>query len=963
MPRRSLSVLALFVALLVLCGLAVAIPAGPATAWKPPTHMFGVEAALQDAIDDGQVTIATPDGAPPVTVPANETIVAALQAHPEAYRAGTIGPDAYPDIIFGQASVHPDSCTENDAHPTALPTDRCVGQDKSQNFEWLNYLWEQAWDPSTPTDERLKNIAFALGYMAGHANGDMWAHTWINHYTGGVAPAWTDYENSAILVRHLIIEGYVDKHRPGAQTQTTFDAAAPLDFVADKLVLSDFARAHGSQPLYDFFFDMRDSLESTEAAIDHDMETQDDIGELCVPGVGCAPIPDPTDAPINVVELAALALKDSYLEAWIDDITDGLHAWPEVSEAISQEMLTGKDPDTGAITDALKEWFLTHFLSMMGLPDFVGSGIFLIGEIIDFVTGLITDALGGIFDLIADIPVLSDIVGAIVGVYDEAKEVVEEKVEEIKDKICNYFVGAAFDVTSLPTEIKDALDTNHNDDIECVEINGMIKNPVPYIMNTALFAPGTRAQIDADMHLKNGKDEDSSELAGEDVILDGFDDDARGYFRDYDPELFGPLKNTTTLAKLAMLDESGLNQFFKAKVGTGSDALGDLFEPYVSQDDPLMLDLGQHTAVPWEVPNNVMLGEGGVGWIKSIDAEYQWRLRSPRDGHSYGNGNMAFWSDCVSRDRVFRGLFAQPNTGFDAFVDSAEDVPKGLSDSTAPVSSSSLSTPNFTTGGKTYVSGATDISITSADEFWAKSDVRVSTRTYEAGTTAPDYPAAVVADPDPFSLTGSDGDRIVNFFGTDGKGRCNAEAEHTLALSLDNTPPEITVVSPTPPGPTDYLSNAFLPLNFTATDAGSGVDATTRHHYADGVEKTPIPTTIDLFDYPAGIHTYRAEVADNLGNLGTKDVQWRTTVTYASLRANLDKAYLDRKCLTGDSLYKVLGVHLKNAEAADLRGNDGASDNKLEAFRNDVMNNVPQKVTPYCANILATNAVALAAAP
>jgi hypothetical protein len=154
-----------------------------------------------------------------------------------------------------------------------------------------------------------------------------------------------------------------------------------------------------------------------------------------------------------------------------------------------------------------------------------------------------------------------------------------------------------------------------------------------------------------------------------------------------------------------------------------------------------------------------------------------------------------------------------------------------------------------------------------------------------------------------------------------------------------------------------------LPLNFTATDAGSGVDATTRHHYADGVEKTPIPTTIDLFDYPEGIHTYRAEVADNLGNLGTKDVQWRTTVTWASLRANLDKAYLDRKCLTGASLYKVLGIDLKNGEAADLRGNDGASDNMLEAFRNDVMNNVPQKVTPYCASILATNAVALAAAP
>ncbi|HTL87347.1 MAG TPA: hypothetical protein VL856_19345 [Acidimicrobiia bacterium] len=960
MSRRSFVALAIAIAVSTISGLVVAIPARPAHAWKPPTHLFGVEGALQDAIDDGEVTIATPDGAPPVTIAANPTIVEALRAHPEAYRAGTIGPDAYPDPIFGQASVHPDACTDNDKEPTPQPTDRCVKQDKAQTFEWLTYLWEQAWNPATPHDERLKDIAFALGYMGGHANGDMWAHAWINSYAGGVAPAYTDFPHAAILIRHLVLEGYADKHRPGAQNETTYEAAAPLNFVADKLILSDFARAHGSQPLYDFFFEMQDSLKTTEAAIDDDKSTQDTV-ELCLPIVGCFDVPDPTDAPINVVELASLELKDQYLEAWIDDITDGLRSFPEVSEAISQELFTGKDPDTSVITGTLKEWFLTHFLSMMGLPDFVGSGIFLVGEIIDFVTGLIADVFDGLFDLLGDIPVLSDIIGAVVDVYDEAKDVVEEKIDEIKDKICNYFVGAAFDLTSLSPELRAVVDTNANDNIECEEVTGLEKHPIGYLTNSILFPPGTREKLDADMHLKNGLDEDSTEVAGEPIILDGHDDDARGYYRDYDPELFAPLKNTNTMAKLAFLDEDGLNQFFKAKVGGDTSALGDLYPPYTSEDDPLMASLGKSTKVSWPVPNNVMLGVGGQGYIKSIDAEYQFRLRSPNDGRSYGNGTMAFWSDCVSRDRVIRKVFSQPVTGIDAFVDSADDPPKGLSDSTAPTSSSSFTGPSITTGGKTYISGATKIAITSSDDYWAKSDVTVSTRTYAAGATPPAY-GTTFADPTPFSLTGADGDRLVQFFGTDGKGRCNQEAEHTLAVTLDNTPPDITVVSPTPPGPANYVSDFLLPLNFTATDPGSGVDASTRHHYADGVEKTPIPTTIDLFDYPAGIHTYRAQVADNLGNVGTKDVPWRTTVTFASLRANLNKAYSVRKCLTGDSLFKSLMIELQVSEAADLRGNDGASDLTLEAFRNDILNNIPKKITPYCGNILRINAAALQAA-
>src|SRR5207253_2340201 len=54
-------------------------------------------------------------------------------------------------------------------------------------------------------------------------------------------------------------------------------------------------------------------------------------------------------------------------------------------------------------------------------------------------------------------------------------------------------------------------------------------------------------------------------------------------------------------------------------------------------------------------------GIAGGGWVKSIDAEYQFRAHSPNDNHSYGTGQMLLWQDCVARDRVFRKVFLNPS--------------------------------------------------------------------------------------------------------------------------------------------------------------------------------------------------------------------------------------------------------------------------------------------------------------
>lgn len=97
--------------------LAVAGPlmmiSGNAQAWKPTTHVYFAERALDDA-RDGKVTINSVDyesgqvTGEVGTYSVDSTIMAAIRKFPSHYRAGVLGPDAYPDILSGQQSIHPD---------------------------------------------------------------------------------------------------------------------------------------------------------------------------------------------------------------------------------------------------------------------------------------------------------------------------------------------------------------------------------------------------------------------------------------------------------------------------------------------------------------------------------------------------------------------------------------------------------------------------------------------------------------------------------------------------------------------------------------------------------------------------------------------------------------------------------------------------------------------------------------
>src|SRR5262249_42661139 len=87
--------------------------------FRPFTHVAIGAAVLNDPLDPahpGKVTLAGRLYAVPAPV------VQALKDFPQFYRGGEVGPDAFPDIVFGQGVIHPED--------TGL---------------WLGHILDRAW--------------------------------------------------------------------------------------------------------------------------------------------------------------------------------------------------------------------------------------------------------------------------------------------------------------------------------------------------------------------------------------------------------------------------------------------------------------------------------------------------------------------------------------------------------------------------------------------------------------------------------------------------------------------------------------------------------------------------------------------------------------------------------------------------------------------------------------------------
>jgi hypothetical protein len=183
----------------------------PAQAFKTKTHVIIANEVLEGVHNDQFGGLHADD------LGYQAEVRQALLDHPEAFRAGTLGPDNFPDMIAGQLWVHANQ--GEDAEGPKL--DNSVSFESRNVEDWRSidygmYMLRRAYEFEGDPVERSKAIAFAYGYL-GHMIGDAFAHSTINEWAGG---AWSLEFGQGTFgplteeIKHLTTEALIDDMLP-----------------------------------------------------------------------------------------------------------------------------------------------------------------------------------------------------------------------------------------------------------------------------------------------------------------------------------------------------------------------------------------------------------------------------------------------------------------------------------------------------------------------------------------------------------------------------------------------------------------------------------------------------------------------------------------------------------------------------------------------------------------------------
>lgn len=359
--------------------LAIAL-AAPAAAWKPKTHVYLAERALDEVLappaeltalgaQPGQVWVKNlATGAWLLAGTIDPSLADGLERFRPQYLAGVIGPDAYPDLATGQINIHPHVSDARDGS-------------ESGTDAFLQHVWDSA--ERACFCYRRKARVFTRGYLT-HAAGDMFAHTFVNHYAGGEFAILPDPEqpDAPNAVRHLVLEGYV-----GRRTPTTGGVLASPDGL-EEWIHQTLVDARPGSALADLFVYDDPARLNVRAAV---------LIPRVYSGVRAA-VQAQLDQWATLPEgppKELLGVGVPYLEDWVRAIDRGLEEWVTVSAQVSDLILfTPQDagrpgPGPGerdgfrAVEKLLERYRVRHLDAMSGEPGayhLYGVAVYELGE-------------------------------------------------------------------------------------------------------------------------------------------------------------------------------------------------------------------------------------------------------------------------------------------------------------------------------------------------------------------------------------------------------------------------------------------------------------------------------------------------------------------------------------------------------------------------------------------------------
>ncbi|MGQ9479619.1 MAG: OmpL47-type beta-barrel domain-containing protein, partial [Thermoproteota archaeon] len=186
-----------------------------------------------------------------------------------------------------------------------------------------------------------------------------------------------------------------------------------------------------------------------------------------------------------------------------------------------------------------------------------------------------------------------------------------------------------------------------------------------------------------------------------------------------------------------------------------------------------------------------------------------------------------------------------------------------IPDTTPPVTTMTVGSPKHVSGATTFVSGSTVFELSATDDASSVKETKYRFdsgywNTYSTGFTL---------------STLSDGSHTIGYYSTDKAD--NNEAEKTLTVVLDKTPPAISGASPTG---SLVLGSTSVRFTVRVEDSVSGVKEV--RLTVDGISQGTMTSGSDYsktISLSEGDHTWSVEAEDNVGNIET----WEGAFTLA----------------------------------------------------------------------------------
>ena len=305
-----------------------------ALAWGKSTHVFTANNIIASTWS-GTSSVKYEDSTYNFTIP--EEFRQAIQNYPQAFRAGALGPDMYPDILTGQMYIHP-------ADPNI------------DSGEWITYLCNAVNKMGKDTEGRKVALSFTLGCIL-HYCGDLFGHDFVNTFSGGAFPSvasaeMLDMESERLnnVLSHLSVEKYMDTLIYPGYSSASGKIDAPNPFVRNVMVFNGTPAA-GLAPLYKYYpaLELQDidtgDIWIISDILDNILDGLFDNGTNNVPPHYTAMLALRTyvtaraDKYRENMEPASAAITRFYDE-WAKDIDKGITKFTECSDNIASRMVT-----------------------------------------------------------------------------------------------------------------------------------------------------------------------------------------------------------------------------------------------------------------------------------------------------------------------------------------------------------------------------------------------------------------------------------------------------------------------------------------------------------------------------------------------------------------------------------------------------------------------------------------------